>query len=107
MRINHKLLRHARIKLPVAARCLIEADDFDPDNVGNFDPVPHDRLHQLAVVFHHRGLPGMKAVGFGPAQSKADAQAAHFGGGIHSAGVFGHVQPRNADFARHPHHAHQ
>ena len=40
-----------------------ETEHTHADNVGNLDPVPHDRLHQLAVVFHDRGLPGVEGVG--------------------------------------------
>lgn len=59
MRINHKLLRHPGIKLAIPLRCLVEADYLHPHHFGDIDAIPHDRLHQLAVVFHGRGLASM------------------------------------------------
>src|SRR3990167_7893309 len=107
MRINHKLLRHARIELTITAWRVIKADDFHANDVGNVNAVPHDRLHQLAVVLHHGRLAGVEAVGFGPAQAEADAEAAHFCGSIDGTWIFGHVQARDTDFAGNPYHAHQ
>ncbi len=107
MRINHKLLRHARIKLAITPRSIIQTDHLDTHYVGDLDAVPHDRLHQLAVVFHDRGLAGVEAVGFGPAQAEANAQAAHFGGGVNGSRVFGDVQAGDADLAGDAHYAHQ
>ena len=77
MQINHKLLRHAGIELAITTWRVVQADHFHPNDVGNMNAVPHDRPHQLAVVLHDRGLAGVEAVGFGPAQAKADVRAAH------------------------------
>src|SRR5207253_589656 len=107
MRINHKFLRHTGIELAVTAWRVIKADDFNTHDVGDLDAVPHDGLHQLAVVLHDRGLAGVEAVGFGPAQTEADAQAAHFCGGVDCTRIFGDVEARNTDLASNANHAHQ
>ena len=107
MRINHKLLRYTRIELAIATWRIIKADHLHADDLSDVDTVPHDRLHQLAVVLHHWRLPGVEAVGFGPAQTKTNAQAAHFRGGIDSTWIFGHIQAWDTDLACHTYHAHQ
>ena len=72
MRITHKLLRHARIKLAIALRRLIQTDHLNPHHFSNVDTVPHDRLHQLAVVLHHWHLAGVEAVGFRSAEAEVN-----------------------------------
>src|SRR4051794_11593521 len=56
-----------------------------------------DRLHQLAVVAHHRALTGMEAVRPRPAQPDANGHRALLGGLVGGAGIAGHVQPRDAE----------
>src|SRR5690606_19085750 len=97
VRVDDEFLRYAGIELAVATRGVVQADDLHADHFGDVDAVPHDRLHELAVVFHHRGLAGVEAVGFRPAEAEADAQAADLGGGIHRARVFGDVEAGDTD----------
>jgi hypothetical protein len=49
----------------------------------------------------------VEAVGFGPAQTEADAQAAHFRGGVDCTRIFSNVEAGNADFASDANYAHQ
>jgi hypothetical protein len=69
--------------------------------------IEQDGLHQLTVALHDRGLAGVEAVGFCPAEAEADAQAAHFCSSIDGARFFGDLQARDADFASDANHAHQ
>ena len=91
MRINHKLVQHARIKLAITTRSVTQTDDSHTHDVDNMDAVPHDRLHQLAVLLDHWRLTTVEAMGFGPDQTEANAQAAHFRGGVDGTRIFGDV----------------
>ncbi|MNH25846.1 hypothetical protein D3C79_858680 [compost metagenome] len=98
MRIDHEFLRYARIELTIAFRRLIQADHLHADNFSNVDAVPHDCLHQLAVVLHYRGLACVEAVRFGPAQTETNAQRTDLGGSIMGTRIFRHIQTWNTDF---------
>ncbi|MNP50721.1 hypothetical protein D3C76_1450020 [compost metagenome] len=49
----------------------------------------------------------MEAVGLGPAQAEANAQAAHFRGRVHRTRILSHVKTRDTDFACDANNAHQ
>lgn len=57
VRVDDELLRRAIAKYPVSLRCLVERDDLGVHDFAQVrHPVPQDRHHQLAVVFHDRSL---------------------------------------------------
>ena len=57
VRVDDELLRRAIAKYPVSLRCLVERDDLGVRDFAQVrHPVPQDRHHQLAVVFHDRSL---------------------------------------------------
>src|SRR5229473_6267087 len=79
VRIDDEFAGDAGVEVLVAFRRLVEADYLDIDDLGNRQPVPEYRLHQLPVVFQHRRLAGMEGVGLGPAETEPQAEVAMFG----------------------------
>ncbi len=45
VRIDDEFLRHTRIELRIAARCIVEIDDGYVDDFGDVQPIPQNRLH--------------------------------------------------------------
>ena len=68
-------LRRALVEVLVALRGLVEGDHRRVDGLGDLDLVVEDRLHQAAVVAHHRALAGRERVRLRPAEADADARA--------------------------------
>lgn len=76
VRIDHEFVRDSGVEAPIALRRLVEADDLDVDDVGDGQPIPQDRLHQLPVVPQHRRLAGVEAVRPGPAEPETKPELA-------------------------------
>ena len=79
MRIDDELARDAGVEVLVAVRRLFKTDHLDIDDLSDRQFVPKDRLHELPVVFQHRRLAGVEAVGLGPAETETQAEVALFG----------------------------
>src|SRR5690625_2217718 len=92
--VDDVLRRRALVELLVAARCVVQADDLGVDRLGDVDPVVEDRLHEAAVVLHHRRLAGDEGQRLGPAGAEVHRQRAALGGLVDAARVTGDVQAR-------------
>src|SRR3954452_5879051 len=99
MRIDDEFVRDAGVESRVALGCGIEADDLRIDDFANRQPVPEDRLQQLAVVAQHGCLAGVKAVRLGPALTEPQAQRTVLRVLVLGAGIFGDLEARNTDRA--------
>ena len=92
--IEDELLGRTLVEVLVPLRGFVERDHGDVHRLGNLNLVIENRLHQPAVVSHHRALASGKEMGFGPPQPDANAEPANFGGFVHPARVTGDVQTR-------------
>src|SRR6476660_2714416 len=99
VRIEHELLGRALVEVLVALRGVVQGDDGGFDGLGDLHLVVEDRLHQTAVVLHHRALAGGEAVRLGPPQADADGERALLRGVVRSARIAGDVEPRDAELA--------
>ena len=93
MRVDHEFVRDTGVEIPIALGGLVERDDLYVYDFANRKPVPQDRLHQLPVVFQHRGLPGVEAVRFRPAKAEAKAQHSALRRFVLCARIVGHIKP--------------
>ena len=91
--------RRALVEVLVALGRVVERDHGGVDGLGDLAAVVEDRLHQLAVVAHHRALAGGERVRLRPAEPDADRQAALLGGLVARARVAGHVEAGDAERA--------
>ena len=107
MRVDNELLRRAGVEFAVALRRVVERNDLHADDFGDVDLVPQDRLHQRAVVLHHRRLAREEAVRLGPAEAEANAQRAHLRRLVDATRIVRHVKARDADLAGRPRDLHQ
>ena len=78
MGIEHVFLRRAFVEILVTLRRIVKRDHFHVDGFGNLHLVLQNRLHQLAVVPHHRALAGGESVRLRPTQSDSNAKVASF-----------------------------
>src|SRR5690606_24158379 len=69
------------------------------DGVGDLHAVVEDRLHELAVVRHHRALAGREAQRLRPAETETHRQGADLRVLVHAARVAGDVQAGDAERA--------
>jgi hypothetical protein len=102
VRIDNEFASDAGVEALVAFRRLLQIDHLDIDDLGDGQPVPKDRLHELPVVFQHRRLAGMEAVRLCPTETKPQAKVAIFGCLLLCARLGGHIQTGNADRAGRP-----
>src|ERR1700736_4998724 len=79
VRIDDEFACDAGIEVFVAFRRLLKVDHLDIDDLGDRQPVPKYRLHELPVVFQHRRLAGVEAMGLFPAEAEAQAEVTLFG----------------------------
>src|SRR5260370_6112810 len=93
MRIDDEFGCGAGVEVIVAFRRLLEIDYLYIDDLGDRQLFPEDRLHELPVVFQHRRLAGMEAVGLCPAETETQAEVTRFGCLFLGARVVCHIQP--------------
>src|SRR5207244_2791175 len=97
VRVEHVLRARSLIEGPVALWCLVERDHGGVHGLGDLAALVEDRVHQLAVVAHHRALAGSERVRLGPAEPDSDREAALLGRFVLGARVAGHVQADDAE----------
>lgn len=56
MWVQHEFLRRSFVKILIALRRILQGDDLDVHGLRDLYLFIKDRLHQLAMVFHHRTL---------------------------------------------------
>src|SRR5258707_11192758 len=76
VRINDELVRDAGVEVFVTFLRLLKIDHLDIYDLGDGQPVPKYRLHELPIVFEHGRLAGMERVRFCPAETEAKAEVA-------------------------------
>src|SRR5712671_5468123 len=90
--VQNELLARTLVEIAIPGGCLVEGDDGRVDRFRDLDLVIEDRLHEGAVVLHHRGLPRGEGMGLRPAEADADLERPDLGVLVLSARVSGHVQ---------------
>ena len=60
MRVNHKLLGRALVKIRIASRRVLQRNHLHIHSFGDFDFVIENCIHQVTVVFHHGALAGIE-----------------------------------------------
>eukprot|EP01052_Picozoa_sp_SAG31_P035476 SAG31_NODE_4286_length_3378_cov_6.692894_2_plen_186_part_00 len=99
VRVDDVLACLARIKVSIALRGIIKRDHLDVDRVSNLDLIVEDRLHQIAVVGHHRALTRHERVRLGPAEAEAHRKRTDLRVVIDAARVGGDVETGDTDRA--------
>ena len=79
MRVNHKFFGSSFVKIFITVRSLIQGDGLYIYGFCNLYFIVQNCLHVLPVIPHHRALPCMEGMGFGPAQTDPDHQVSFFG----------------------------
>src|SRR3954463_16394203 len=97
VRVQDELLARTLVEILVAGWRLVERDDGGVDRLGDLDLVVEDRLHETAVVLHHRRLPGGEGVRLRPAEADADLERPDLGVGVDAARIAGDVEAGDAE----------
>src|SRR6185312_4382472 len=95
--VDHELLRRTVIEDLVALGRVVEGDDLHIDDLGDRHAIEQDRLHQLTVVLHDRGLASEEGMALRPAEPEADRKAADLRLFVDGPWVFGDVEAGDAD----------
>src|SRR6195256_745034 len=83
--VQDELLARTLVEIAIPGGCLVEGDDGRVDRLRDLDLVVEDRLHEGAVVLHHRSLAGGEGVRLCPAQADADLERSDLRVLVHSA----------------------
>lgn len=73
MGIEHKLLRHACVKIMVTLRSLIQWNDRCVDDLSDRQTVVQDGLHKRSIVFQHWRLARVEPMRLCPPQTETHA----------------------------------
>src|SRR5882757_9542263 len=107
VRIDDEFACDAGVEGFVAFRRLLKTNHLDIDDLGDRQPVPKYRLHELPIVFQYWRLAGVERMGFCPAETEAQAEVALFGCLLLRAGIVGYIETGNSDRAGCPGDFHQ
>src|SRR4029077_14046571 len=97
----------ALVEFGVTLRRILKADGLCVHDLRDRQAVVQQRIHELPVIAEDRRLAGVEGIRLRPAEAQTKAQVAAFGGFVVRAGIFGDVQPRNADGTGRPNDLHR